>query len=144
VIQEVRAWTAPRSGLSSAGDQQHEAADRRDHSNNWGQGKGFSPFRCHVDRTEINNFFSARVGEALIRKGHDPNGNENDREYCACFHLVPRFESWASSNSDAGPTLKPSDGLLSSDRRADLRANDFTGNNQFHATVLLPACGGIV
>jgi hypothetical protein len=46
--------------------------------------------------------------------------------------------------SDAGPELKPIQGLLSSDWRADFGPNDFTGDNQLHAAILLPACGGIV
>ena len=50
----------------------------------------------------------------------------------------------AGGTSDAGPELKPIQGLLSSDWRADFGPNDFTGDNQLHAAILLPACGGIV
>ena len=41
-------------------------------------------------------------------------------------------------------SLTSVDGLLSSDWRADLGANDFTGDDQFHPPILLSACGRLV
>jgi len=68
-MQDRFARTRSRLIFSSAGHEQHKAADYRNRSHNRGQRERFSLLRRHMDRTDIHNFFPGGVSKALIGKG---------------------------------------------------------------------------
>jgi len=66
------------SALFATRDQQHDAAYERNSAHNRRQRKRSRPLSRHVHWTDIDDLLSGRVGDALIRKGHDPDNNEDD------------------------------------------------------------------
>jgi len=64
------------SAIFLSRNQQHNATHKRNSSNDRRQRKRFGFLRRHLQWTKINDFFSGRIREPLIPKGHNPQRNK--------------------------------------------------------------------
>jgi hypothetical protein len=62
----------------SSHSQQHNAAHERDSSDDRWKRKRFGFLRRHFQWTDIHDIFFGRIGDPLIREGHDSYSNQYD------------------------------------------------------------------
>jgi len=55
------------------------------------QRERFSFLSRHLDLTEIDDFLSGRVGDALVSEHRDSQSDEYDRDYGLWFHRTSHF-----------------------------------------------------
>jgi len=79
------------SALFVSQDQQHDAARKRNTSNDRRQRDRFCLVGSHLNRTEIDDLFPGRVGDALIRKRDNAYYDKDDAYQRVFFHFAPPF-----------------------------------------------------
>jgi hypothetical protein len=76
-----------RSAFPASANQQHQAANQCNNTHNRRQRNRVGLFRRHLQGSEIDNFLSARVADALIPKSRDCNNNQDDAYQRLWFHF---------------------------------------------------------